>query len=449
MQALKPKRIKAGAGKPDVWEIRPRIYAKDGSETRPSQIIGDVKEFPTQSDVMKSARWQAVHRNINRSLVAVYFKNLCDRYADEVVPQWRSSQSQKSTIGNLRYLEDQWGQYRIAELLEMKAEIKLWLQGDLPLQRYPKRQASRQTRKLILALFKSLISYAVDKKYAPYNPFLGLALSVTKGGALPVDRSRFFLHPEWFWFIQEDLQTRPMLKMMMWVAMLTAMREEEFMALKWDDVLFDGPEPVIEINRVVEGKVIRDFGKNANSMKPVPLSEPLAAALLVYRENNPGVNGFIFGSPQTGRPLWPDTVREKQLKPTLRRMLAAMDAGELPVGTGFHAFRHTYNALAKKVGNDDELLTQAQMSLLRHGSEFNNRRYGRSAPTVLEHARVLNAAIAELVMEARGRVWKKAADRMAARPSLDILRQNPSFAGLIGGSSKILPQKVDGNWTEN
>ena len=54
-------------------------------------------------------------------------------------------------------------------------------------------------------------------------------------------------------------------------------------ALKWDEIEFDGLEPRINIVRSVDGKHVRESAKNENSKAPVPMCDRLDAALLYYR----------------------------------------------------------------------------------------------------------------------------------------------------------------------
>lgn len=70
----------------------------------------------------------------------------------------------------------------------------------------------------------------------------------------------------------------------------------------------------------------------------------------------------------------------------------------IPKGTGFHTFRHAYNALIAQVGTDDpNELKGVQMQLLRHGDERTNDRYGKSAPPVCERARQAHINVSDLV----------------------------------------------------
>jgi integrase len=69
-------------------------------------------------------------------------------------------------------------------------------------------------------------------------------------------------------------------KMMILLAYTTGLRSEEFLALNWDVIEFDGPEPKIRIERTVDGTDIREAAKSDNSKAPVPMCDRLGAALL-------------------------------------------------------------------------------------------------------------------------------------------------------------------------
>jgi integrase len=395
-QEPKPK-LRKRKGKPSVWETRYRRDLPDGTEEQPREVLGDKTEFPTESALRASPKWKAFTDRINTIRTAVLFRDLCRLYREDEITQ-RCPHGQISAKGQLWYLEDKWGETRIDQLIQMKYEIKSWLQGDLPLRTDPEKQASRQTRKHLRTLFVQMFSYAADKHYVLYNPFTGSALSVKKGGAPPVDRSKFFISPEQFRFMQADPETPGHVKMMILIAYVAGMREEEFLALKWDDIDFDGPEPQIEINRIVDGNHIREWAKTEKSKDPVPMCDLLGAALLCYRDEYTALNGWLFGSIRTGRPMWPDSLREDHLRPALWRMAAKFKLKEVPKGSGFHSFRHSFNALIAKVGSGSAQVRQVQMELLRHGDERINRRYGKSAPTVREQARRAHTDITELAM---------------------------------------------------
>ncbi len=62
-----------------------------------------------------------------------------------------------------------------------------------------------------------------------------------------------------------DSVTPGHLKMMILLAYTTGLRSEEFLALKWNVIEFDGPEPRIRIERTVDGKHIREAAKTRDA----------------------------------------------------------------------------------------------------------------------------------------------------------------------------------------
>ena len=251
-QEPEPK-LRKRKGRQGIWEARYRRYDADGAVERPREVFGDEKEFPSKTALKNSPKWKQFIERINDVRVAVFFRDLCLLYLEEEITQ-RVFNGQSTAKGQLRNLEDRWGGIRLDQLIHMKYEIRTWLQGDLPLRTNPEAQASRQTRKHLRSLFVQMLTYAVDKHYLPYNPFTGTALAVKKGGAPPVDRSEFFITPEQFRWMMNDSVTPDHVKMMILLAYTTGLRSEEFLALKWSAIEFDGPEPRIRIERTVDGK---------------------------------------------------------------------------------------------------------------------------------------------------------------------------------------------------
>ena len=398
-QEPEPK-LRKRKGRPSIWEARYRRYAANGTVERPRQPFGDEEEFPSKTALKNSPKWEQFIKRINKIRVAVFFRDLCRLYLEEEITK-RVFKGQTTARGQLCYLEDKWGGMRLDQLLQMKYEIRSWLQGDLPLRTNPEAQASRQTRKHLRTLLVQMLTYAVDKHYLPYNPFTGTALTVKKGGEPPVDRSEFFINPEQFRWMMNDPLTSGHVKMMILLAYTTGLRSEEFLALKWEVIEFDGPEPKIRIERTVDGKHIREAAKSENSRAPVPMCDRLGAALLYYKDENPAVNDWVFGSLRTGRPLHRTQLGADHLLPALRRMAAAFRKEipkGIPKGTGFHAFRHAYNALLAVGTEDTQNVKEVQMQLLRHGDARTNDRYGKSAPPLRQRARQAHIDVTDLAM---------------------------------------------------
>jgi integrase len=132
------------------------------------------------------------------------------------------------------------------------------------------------------------------------------------------------------------------------------------------------------------------------------MCDRLGAALLYFKDENPPVNEWVFGSLRTGRPLHRTQLGKDHLLPALWRMAAAFRKelpNGIPKGTGFHAFRHSYNALIVQVETDDpKKVKEVQMRLLRQGDERTNDRYGKSAPPLRQRARQAHINVSDLVM---------------------------------------------------
>jgi hypothetical protein len=114
---------------------------------------------------------------------------------------------------------------------------------------------------------------------------------------------------------------------------------------------------------------------------------------------NPSANGWLSANFDTGRPLDRTSLGIDHLWPALRRMANHFKLGEVPGGTGFHAFRYAYILLIKPVDSGDfEQVKKAQMTLLRQSDERVNDRYGKSTPPLRQRARQAHANVAELAM---------------------------------------------------
>ncbi len=386
-------RLRKRNGKPAVWEARYRCYLGDGTVTKPWEFLGDQIEFPDKTALKTSTKWKQFIERINATRTVVLFRHLVREYREKEI-KGRVAKGQSTVKGQLCYLEDQWGEYRLDQLVQMGYEIRTWLQSnDLVSRSNPDQPISRGTRKHLRGLFVQTIKFAVDRHYLPYNPFAGSALAVKKGGAPPVDRSKFFVTPEQFRWMQNDPETPGHVKMMQLLAYTAGMRGDEFLGLIWDDIDFDGPEPRINILRGVDGKHVQET-KNERSKAPVPMCDRLGAALLYYKDENPTVEGWVFGSVATGRPFHLTQLQADYNLPALRRMAAHFKLKGVPKGTGFHAFRHAYNALIVKVGNEK----QVQMELLRHSDSRINDRYGKSAQPLREQARAAHTDVTELAV---------------------------------------------------
>jgi hypothetical protein len=78
-------------------------------------------------------------------------------------------------------------------------------------------------------LLARTLTNAVNKHYLPYNPFTGIALTVRKGEAPPVDRSEFFITTEQFRWMMNDPVTPGHVKMMILLAYTAVCARRRFL----------------------------------------------------------------------------------------------------------------------------------------------------------------------------------------------------------------------------
>lgn len=128
------------------------------------------------------------------------------------------------------------------------------------------------------------------------------------------------------------------------LALTTAMRRGEMLALRWEDV--DLRKGEVDVNatlrQVSRWRFRREPTKTDKSIRIVPLNEEAVAALTAYRRDHATSTGFVFARPD-GRP-WPpaEVTREFQ-----RRLVAV----GLPKAR-LHDTRHSAIAIALDAGED-------------------------------------------------------------------------------------------------
>ncbi len=138
------------------------------------------------------------------------------------------------------------------------------------------------------------------------------------------------------------------------VAVCLGLRASEIVGLQWGD--FEWAELMLLVKRsVVHGRVGET--KTEVSQLPLPVDPGLAEVLQEQRKRSPhqGRQDWVFPN-RAGRPLWPESILERQLKP------AAVRAGVGKIG--WHTFRHSYSKMLRAAHVD----LKVQQELLRHAT---------------------------------------------------------------------------------
>jgi integrase len=102
--------------------------------------------------------------------------------------------------------------------------------------------------------------------------------------------------------------------------------------------------------------------KTGPSRRPVPLHPIVLSALFEWRAQSPFAEDLDFLFPSTrlkgGRPLSPDSILEKSIRPALTRI------GVVGKQIGWHSFRHSLATNLRSLGVDIKVAQE----LMRHSS---------------------------------------------------------------------------------
>ena len=327
---------------PDVWVYRFYEQNADGSKTDRSVLLGSTIEYSTRSLARQAAERKALvllanPDHFSRNTLSV--GTLLGRYLAEELPErYSTARSYRSYIQ--KWVEPKWKDYALGEVKSLAVET--WL-GSLPLA--PK--SRRHLRGIMRVIFQCALRWELIGK----NP---IDLVRVKGGT---KRKRIprVLQPEDFPRLLHELK-QPYRSMVL-IAGGLGLRVSEIVALQWGDLDWEGLTLT-----VTRGCVQGHLGevKTEYSHRPLPLDPDLATEILRWRDEAPypnkGRDDFIFPNLGTGKPLWQESILDRQIKP------AAVRAGLGAIG--WHTFRHSYRAWLKRTNAPIEI----QQELMRHAN---------------------------------------------------------------------------------
>src|ERR1700733_3961924 len=325
---------------PDVWVFRwyenflgKRIYKK--------QVIGRVTELRNRRDAEKTVI--PLRSSINAE--AGRPKSVCDLVAHYRLHELTRERKAFSTIENDRllfksYIEPRWGNRRLCAVRTM--EVEEWLHS-LPLA-----PASKAKLKCVMAV---LCNHAIRHEWLTFNPISRVRTSQKRL------RDRDVLAPEEFQELVQQLSVRD--RAMVLLIGSTGLRRSEMIALTWSALNMR----TMEVN-VLRSCVRNRIGKPKTdaSCRPVPLHPVVLNALLEWREQSSYAADldFLFLSVRFkgNKPLSPDSILEKSIRPTLARI------GVLGKRIGWHSFRHSLATNLRALGVDIKVAQE----LMRHSS---------------------------------------------------------------------------------
>jgi integrase len=280
----------------------------------------------------KGSREAGERRPVTRVGFADYFENWIETYAGRTARGFSESTRREYRRPIERYALARWASWRIAEV--EPADVRE-LYGDLR-----RRGATTATIKKLRAALSAMFATAVEDGQARANPVQGTRVPLAAGDAREGEREvraltraelavfLAALPDEWRLFYEFLAHT--------------GLRISEAVGLTCAHVELGEQARVLVREQLYEGE--RKRLKSGSGRREVPLSQGLAARLLVHRRDTyAGPESPVFAS-RTGTPLQPSNVWRQTLKPT-------REAVGMPWVT-FHSFRHTCASLLFDTGRN-------------------------------------------------------------------------------------------------
>lgn len=313
----------------DVWVFRWYDYSS-GKRTYKKQIIGRTGKIRSRREAEKAV--VALRGLINVDVGTP--RTLCDldaHYrAHELTPEKKSfSTTENHRLLFKRYIGPRWGPLRLGAIRTV--EVEEWLHS-LPLA-----PASKAKLKCVLSV---LYNHAIRYEWLTFNPISRVRTSQKRL------RDKDVLTPDEFQQLVPQLSVRD--RAMVLLIGSTGLRRSEMIALTWSDLNMRA----MEVN-VLRSCVRNRIGKTKteSSRRPVPLHPLVLNALLVWRAKSLYSTDLDFLFPSVrfrgNRPLSPDSILEKSVRPALARI------GVVGKHIGWHSFRHS-------------LATQPEIARCRH-----------------------------------------------------------------------------------
>jgi integrase len=356
------------------WWLRYSEKHADGKTERPTVCVGTVEQYNTP----KKARIAAdrIMEKVNDGLVVTRMSQLCDDYEQRGIDHLRGN-TQVAYQSPIHILGKEFGNERLDWLATApgRARMERWLNG---------KEMCASTRRRLKSILKRIFRHALRMDYLKgTNPIDLIDLHNLPSNTRP-KRPRNIITPEQYEALQNDPRLPDLYKVLVSVLVMTGIRGCEAMGLSWGyrkpgdadyrpcDIDLSADPPKIWIRRSVTDRGIKQTGKfmydpkNLNSKRTVSLPDALIPILKRLRAEYPVFNGWLFGSPKTGRPRHMNAVR-RSIKE------AAARNGFDYTGFGLHNPRHTM----RRALEDNGATIGEQMMVLGHESPQSTHKYGQ------------------------------------------------------------------------
>lgn len=364
---VRRKRVKG----PDVWVF---VYRENG--TQKTQRIGTLEKYATKASAEKAA--VKLRKDINGRREYVYVNDLLNRYEKEGLPDREVTSATYLSI--LKRVRAEWGSVRLDVLAKDLMGIEKWVNNlqTYPTKNKPPRDLSKKSKLHFKAFIHRLFERALfwNMLDLQRNPIGLISVKGRAGRQKPL----VIVTEEQYHRLLSDPKLPEYVKVMIQVAMTLGFRASEILGLRWEDIHF--PDNVISIKRGSVGKT-QDSTKTPESAQDIPVHPELMTTLQKWLNHQSPIEGWVFGSVETGRPYWRGIMQKKHLVPAGERVGIK--------GLGWHSFRHTYITLSRDLGTP----MMVQQKLLRHTDIRTTAGYGDQK--MLEERRAANVLIFEKV----------------------------------------------------
>ena len=285
-----------------------------------SKVLGPVSQISkSEARNLLASCLRSTNQGHKRPLAAITFEQFaCEKWEPLALPTIKPATARYYRHQLHRHLLPTFGPSRLCELDREK--LQAFVVGK-------KQQGySSSTLHGIRTTLSKVLSQAVTWRYLEENPARGLSIGERVPKKEPV-----FLEPRDALRLIEALPEP--CRTVVTVAALTGLRIGEIAALRWGRV--DFLRGVIQVKETYAEEAGFGTPKTRSSVRNVPMSEPVRAALLTHRHRCAHIDAaaLVFTS-NAGTPMGPKNLANRVLGPTCVKL------GLRPIS--WHVLRHTH-----------------------------------------------------------------------------------------------------------
>lgn len=389
---MKSKREKYQSG--SLWEENGKWWTRftehrvDGTKSRPVILVGTVEQYPTPTKAREAK--DEIMRKAKEVTVVTRFDYLCNHYINFGIEHMRdySKMSRRSVVKTLR---EQFGEFRLDYLCTApgRGKIEDWLNGT---------SMSANYRRHIKRVLTQIFRHAMRKDFLKGDNPAKLIDVRNRPDTTKRKRPRKLITPEQYAALQDDPLLPEFCKVLISVMQMSGTRGCEALGLSWGhrnpgdesyrecDIDTSSKPPKLQIRRSVKEGKYEDDPKTPESERILAMPAVLVEIILHWKATRPILNGWVFGSPQTGQPYLGSYCR------TLIKEASARYGFDY-CGFGLHNGRHTFRAAIKDAGASLE----DQMRIMGHTDPKTTMGYGRDGDHSAEFAPYVEKVAANVV----------------------------------------------------